>query len=468
MARAADTRTAARSARTPSADHAARLARSAAAVDGVEEVSGWLADRRRAGTFEVERIPFDRLEKWHTVPGTGDLVHETGRFFSIRGLEVREEDGRTWSQPIICQPETGVLGILAKEFGGVLHFLMQAKTEPGNIGTVQLGPTVQATRSNYTRVHRGRPTPYVEYFLAAERGTVLTDVLQSEQGDSFLRKRNRNLVVEVTGDVEAGPDHRWLTLGQIHRLLAVDNLVNMDARTVLSSLPLPPAGDADAGGPHSDTEVLSWLAELKARHGREVGLVPLDRVAEWRRTDTEIAHVRGRHQRVVAVSVVAGNREVTRWTQPLLAAERPGLAALVVRRSAGGPQLLLQGLSQPGTFDAVEMAPTVQCVSDGFSDLPEPPPFLDRVLAAPPERVLYSAVLSEEGGRFHRRANRYLIVAAGDDFPEELPDRYCWVTADQVRRFIQFGNHFTVEARTLVACLGSLQGREDLGGPWNA
>ncbi|WP_395297525.1 NDP-hexose 2,3-dehydratase family protein [Kitasatospora hibisci] len=471
MARAAETRTADRPARHPSTEAAARLARSAAAVEGAEEVPGWLSERRRAGTFRVERIPFDRLEKWHTEAGTGDLVHETGRFFAIRGLEVREEDGRAWSQPIICQPETGILGILAKEFDGVLHFLMQAKMEPGNIGTIQLGPTVQATRSNYTRVHQGLATPYIEYFLAAGPGIVLTDVLQSEQGDSFLRKRNRNLVVEVTGEVEVRPDWRWLTLGQIHRLLAVDNLVNMDARTVLSSLPLrpPPAERAehaeDAEGVHSDTEVLSWLNELKTRQGRETTLVPLDRVDRWRRTETEIAHTGRRHQRVVAVSVVAGNREVTRWTQPLLAAERTGLAALVVRPSPAGPQLLLQGLSQPGTFDAVELAPTVQCVSDGFSDLPEPVPFLDLVLAAPPERVLYSAVLSEEGGRFFRRANRYLITAAGEDFPAELPDAYRWVTADQVQRFIQFGNHFTVEARTLVTCLGSLR---DRGARWSA
>ncbi|MFJ9520132.1 NDP-hexose 2,3-dehydratase family protein [Kitasatospora sp. NPDC101801] len=465
MALAADTRTAARPDPAPSADPAARLALSAAAVAGAEEVTDWLAERQQAGTFEVERIPFDRMEKWLTVPATGDLVHETGRFFSVRGLEIREEDGRTWSQPIICQPETGILGILAKEFDGVLHFLMQAKVEPGNIGPVQLGPTVQATRSNYMRVHQGRATPYLAYFLAEERGTVLTDVLQSEQGDSFLRKRNRNLVVEVTGEVEVGPDHRWLTLGQIHRLLAVDNLVNMDARTVLSSLPLAAATGEPAGRAGSDTEVLSWLAELKAMQVREVQLVPLDRVTGWRRTATEIAHTEGRHHRVIAVSVLAGNREVSRWTQPLLEVERPGLAAMVVRRSAEGPQLLVQGLTQPGTFDAVEMAPTVQCVSDGFSDLPEQPPFRDLVLAAPPEQVLYSAVLSEEGGRFHRRANRYLIVAAGDDFPSRLPDGFCWVTLNQVRRFIQFGNHFTVEARTLVTCLGSLHGGE---GGWSA
>lgn len=61
----------------------------------------------------------------------------------------------SWDQPIINQPEVGYLGFIVKEFNGVLHFLMQAKIEPGNVNHVQLSPTIQATRSNYTQVHQG-------------------------------------------------------------------------------------------------------------------------------------------------------------------------------------------------------------------------------------------------------------------------------------------------------------------------
>ena len=47
----------------------------------------------------------------------------------------------------------------------MLHCLMQAKMEPGNVNPLQLSPTVQATRSNYTQVHRGTGTRYLEYFV---------------------------------------------------------------------------------------------------------------------------------------------------------------------------------------------------------------------------------------------------------------------------------------------------------------
>ena len=35
---------------------------------------------------------------------------------------------------------------------------MQAKIEPGNINKIQLSPTIQATKSNFTQKHGGRKT----------------------------------------------------------------------------------------------------------------------------------------------------------------------------------------------------------------------------------------------------------------------------------------------------------------------
>src|SRR5690348_11403666 len=127
-----------------------RIAASAASPGGLlttGEFHHWFAERRKAGRFHIERIPFDKLRGWSFEPDTGNLVHSSGRFFSVEGLHVTTDDGphKEWYQPIIKQPEVGILGILVKEFDGVLHFLMQAKMEPGNRNLLQLSPTVQAT-----------------------------------------------------------------------------------------------------------------------------------------------------------------------------------------------------------------------------------------------------------------------------------------------------------------------------------
>ena len=133
----------------------------------------WLAARARAHQHRVDRIPLAELDGWSTQRGTGNLVHRSGKFFTVTGLDVSV---RT-AQPIMVQPEIGILGILAKEFDGVLHFLMQAKMEPGNTNLLQFSPTVQATRSNYTGVHHGAAVPYLEYFTQPGRGQVITDEL---------------------------------------------------------------------------------------------------------------------------------------------------------------------------------------------------------------------------------------------------------------------------------------------------
>src|SRR5690606_38238630 len=126
-----------------------------------------------------------------------------------------------------------------------------AKFEPGNPVPLMVSPTVQATWSNYSGVHKGGRVAYVDRFAAPGRGRVIVDVLHSEHGDWFYRKRNRNIIVEAGADddVPVEDDFRRMSLGQINALMARDNVVNMDARTVLACLPqaAPPLEGAGDG-----------------------------------------------------------------------------------------------------------------------------------------------------------------------------------------------------------------------------
>ena len=164
--------------------------------NSTDEVVTWIERRNREVVVQVDEVPFASLRGWHFDEATGNLVHNSGKFFSIVGIDVRTNTGceQRWTQPIINQPEVGYLGIICKEFDGVLYFLLQAKIEPGNVNCVQLSPTLQATRSNYTQVHGGKKPAYLEYFQNAKPNQIILDQLQSEQGARFLRKRNRNII----------------------------------------------------------------------------------------------------------------------------------------------------------------------------------------------------------------------------------------------------------------------------------
>ncbi|MFF7081367.1 NDP-hexose 2,3-dehydratase family protein [Streptomyces lavendulae] len=442
------------------ADAAERFARSAAVRQGVvrhtDEVHGWLEERRRAHRFRVERIPFAGLDGWSFDPGSGNLGHRSGKFFTVEGLRVTTStDGRDrqWHQPIIRQPEVGILGILVKEFDGVPHFLMQAKMEPGNRNLLQLSPTVQATRSNYTKAHRGADVRYVEYFTDPRRGRVLADVLQSEHGSWFLRKSNRNMLVEAVGEVPEHEDFRWLTLGQIGELLHRDNLVNMDARTVLACAP---HADPDGLALHRDTELRSWFTAERSRHDVAADRVPLADLPGWKRTEHSIDHEEGRWFGVVAVAVQAGSREVSGWTQPLFEPVGTGVTAFLTRRIGGVAHLLVHARVEAGFAETVELGPTVQYTPANYAHLPdaERPPFLDLVLGADPARIRYEALHSEEGGRFLNAESRYLFLDVDEDqAPLQAPPGYLWATPGQLTALLRHNHYLNVQARTLLSCL---------------
>lgn len=387
-----------------------------------EELRRWIYKRNHDVRVDVELIPFSEMEGWK-VDEEGCLRHNSGKFFSIEGIHVETDYGKTpsWDQPIINQPEVGYLGILTKEFDGVLYFLMQAKIEPGNVNCVQISPTLQATKSNYSRVHKGKKPAYLDYFVNAKPENILLDQLQSEQGARFLRKRNRNIIIKVDEDIEVLPDFRWMTLGQIKRFMAMDNMVNMDTRTVLSGIDFtdyltPTTASANMSafgrelmrslqassgleGANSMRQLLSWLTGLKSRYDLIVTHKPIDKLQGWHRSADEIANDNGKFFRIIGVRVNIDNREVTSWCQPLVQPMQQGICAFIIKRINGVLHFLVQAKMECGNYDVLELAPTVQSLTDNFRAYSGPgrADFTDYVLQAKPEQVIYDVLQSEEG-----------------------------------------------------------------------
>ncbi|MEV6819911.1 NDP-hexose 2,3-dehydratase family protein [Nocardiopsis dassonvillei] len=448
------------------------------------EFRSWWSERHERLRFSVDRIAFSEMGAWGFDEETGNLVHSSGKFFTVEGVRV-DGGSSSWTRPIINQPEIGLLGILLKDIDGVPHGLMQAKMEPGNVNVLQISPTLQATRSNFTRVHQGAQPHYLEFFTDPPEGSVLADVLQSEQGAWFWRKLNRNMVVrlEPGHDVPEHEDYRWLPLDLVLRLLREDDLVNMDTRTVLSCMPFvrpdteggSSQGDGPAEGrwasavtascpdgsgtgpgtdPRSLLSLLSWITNRRSVTDESSTLVPLSSVTGWLREKDELRPAHGGAFSIVGVSVEAGNREVRRWTQPLLAPHGLGLAVLLARVERGVLWLLMRARFEPGLPGQVELAPTVQVPPGEEPD--ESLPFLEEARTSDERRLVFDTVLSEEGGRFHHARTRYRVVEA-PRAPTGVPDGYRWLTLAQVMELLKHSHYLNVEARSLIACVHSIR-----------
>ena len=212
----------------------------------VADTLAWYQAAVEANLMTTSMIPLDQCRGWSLCPETGSYVHESGEFFRVDGVRVSASPSREvtagWDQPILTQVghDGGILGLLRKRFEGIPHYLVEAKAEPGNYNMVQITSTIQATFSNLKRAHKGKGTPYAEYFTEPEEhgGTVLVDQWMSEDGGRLFNKRNRTMLVEVEPDADIeliDKRYRWVSLFQLKQLLLTqDAIVAPHIRGVLA------------------------------------------------------------------------------------------------------------------------------------------------------------------------------------------------------------------------------------------
>lgn len=450
-----------------------------------DQILSWMKSQNEEVVSNIMQIPISELRGWSYRDDR--IRHNSGKFFSIDGIHIRTNYRNTpeWDQPIINQPEIGFLGFIVKKFNGVLHFLLQAKIEPGNLNIVQLSPTLQATRSNYTRVHGGKAPTYLEYFNGEKDVLILVDQLQSEQGARFLHKRNRNIIVEVGEDeeLEVKEGYIWASLGQIKELLRYPNVVNMDSRTVISCINFGSYSEhslrlLDAvkrmNGIHSNKpdsflysvlsgdnhlnelqDIIQWITSLKFKYELDVTPVGISEMQNWIYDGNTIHHESSKYFDVMGCRVEIGNREVVSWDQPMVRSAQEGLMGFIVKKINGIYHFLVQAKLESGNFDIVEMAPTVQCLTGNYRKGKNEYtiPYLEQILNAPKDKIWYSSYQSEEGGRFFQEQNLNIIVEVGEEFPIEVEENYCWLTLNQMLSFVTYNNYLNIAARSLLSAI---------------
>lgn len=451
-------------------------------VISTDKVLAWMKQQNDEVVSNIRQIPLEEVRNWSYREDR--LRHDSGKFFSIDGIRITTNylDVSTWDQPIINQPEIGFLGFITKKIGGVVHFLAQAKIEPGNLNIVQLSPTLQATRSNFMQVHGGKKPNYLDYFNGVRKVRVLVDQLQSEQGARFLQKRNRNIIVEISEneEIEVKENFIWLSLGQFKELMRYPNVVNMDSRTVISCirfgnysehslkmmsafLKLNTKSDdqliysmlSHNNHLHELEEIIQWMTSLKFKYELDVEKIGISKMNNWIYDGNTIHHEANKYFDVIGVRCEIANREVVSWDQPMVRSAQHGLMGFLVKKINGIYHFLVQAKLESGNFDIVEMAPTVQCLTGNYrKGLNEYTiPYLEYFMNASKENIWYSTYQSEEGGRFFQEQNLNTIVEVGDDFSVEVDLNYCWMTLNQILSFVTYNNYLNIAARSLLSAI---------------
>ncbi len=443
-------------------------------VNSTEELLLWIKELNNITYVRVNECSINDSTFWFYDDYNGEVLNRKRSFFSVKGMRRFEDDIFSGEQPIIIQPEIGYLGIICREIDGVLNFLMQAKIEPGNVNCVQISPTIQATKSNFTRAHGGHLPTYFELFEHSERFNVIYDQIQSEQATRFYKKRNRNMIMIVDEEFEIYPNFRWMTLGQIKKLMEVDNLVNMDTRTVLSGIPLVTENlseqdKEDVAGCFADETLfrsvfatnpqntLPWIYQrlnnYKMFHDVRTVTVPLNQLVDWRIDEYGITCKKQADFMVRYYDIEISGREVQHWSQPLFKAIGMAVFGLITRVKDGRQQFLVKIKPEIGSFDKVEVGPSIQWEPSHYLYNDNEVERLFRKKLEAEDGIVNNVILSEEGGRFYHEQNRNVIIRIEENELTVLPEDYIWADYATLNFLVQINNCLNIQLRNLLSLI---------------
>lgn len=452
------------------------MIRSWANTDGTanttEGLLEWINQLNDSTFVKIQECSINNSSFWFYDDYRGEILNRRRSFFSIVGMRRFEDDRFIGEQPIIMQPEIGYLGIICKKIDGVFNFLMQAKIEPGNVNCVQISPTIQATKSNFTRVHGGRLPTYFELFEHSDRYEVIYDQIQSEQATRFYKKRNRNIIIIVNEELEVYPNFKWMTLGQIKKLMEVDNLVNMDTRTVLSGIPLSmhflrDEIKNDIESLFSDKALfesifyanpqdnLPWIYQrlnnYKMFRDVKLATVPLNQLVDWKVDEYGITCKKQADFMVRFYDIEISGREVQQWFQPLFKAIGMATFGLLSSVVDGKREYLVKIKPEIGSFDKVELGPSIQWEPSHYLYNDNCVEKLFRKKYECSQGILNDVVLSEEGGRFYHEQNKNVIIEINQDELKEIPENYIWTSYATLNYLVQVNNCLNIQLRNLLS-----------------
>ena len=408
----------------------------------------WFKLQKKNNKIKVKIKKLDNLNNWYI--SKDSIFHESKKFFKIIGIDVKSNlIGKNWDQPIIVQNELGILGIIKDKKKE--RYLLQAKVEPGNKNKLQLSPTVQATKSNYTRIHGGKKIPFLSFFINKKKNFIS----QSEQGYRYLFKFNYNSLVETTKSIKIFDNFYWFNKKDLTKLVKIKSILNMDTISVFSTFILKNKIDSPL---INMQKINKWIKIKDKAFNLKIKIKPLANLKNWIVKNDSITHKKNKHFSVIGININANKREVKVWDQPIIKGKEMAFAGFLIKEFNKTNHYLCRYNKKPGLKKS-----TLSC-SVNTSDLKnynssnnlenfEKKILKDFFLNKKRKlKSIYDNILSDEGGRFFNCEIRYKALKLINNTKIKIPHNYIWISQNQMIEMIS-KKRIDIEARLLFGCI---------------
>ena len=407
----------------------------------------WLNKQRKKQFLNVKKIDLFKLRKWKF--NKKEIHHESKKFFKVVGVRIHSNfyKKKNWDQPIIVQNEIGILGVIKNTKTN--KYLLQAKVEPGNINRIQISPTVQATKSNYTRIHGGKNIPYLEYF----RGKNKNFSLQTEQAFRYFNKKNSNIISFVSKKIDLNQNFRWFSKAEIANLLKETNLINMDTLSVFSSFIKKKKKDFPL---NNKKTIAKWKNSLNKKYSLTNKIIGLNLIKNWNLSGKKIFHKTKNYFSVIGIRVKTNQREISDWDQPIIQGSKMAFAGYLIKKYNNTNHYLCRYILKPGSKESTYTCSVNTSKIDGYKKNNNLTNFQKKLIfnyfINSNGKKVYDNILSDEGGRFYQSQIRYMAYELDQKKDIKLPESYIWLSQNQVIDLVK-KQQIDIEARLLFGII---------------
>jgi oxidase EvaA len=405
-------------------------------INTVQELKKFIKEVDETIQQKITSIPFSKQEAW----GIKDdvLTHKTKGFFYVTGIE--SLDNNLEQHLMLYQPQSALTGLLLCKKNNRTYILLQARTEPGNVNFIQFGPTVQSTAANYLKLHGGKATSYIDYFLHYNPDSnLITHSIQHDLGKRYYQKSKTHHYVEVQELLACDSHMAWVSKESIFEILETDNLVNPDLRSLLSVF--------DWDHFHNnlqpeEIDITSCLRKTSVNIKRSKHkLVSLDQLDHWKISDTEISTECQKLPSVKMFHCIGESREVREWFQPLICVNGEGLSQLLFREIKGEIEYLITVDHEVGISTNFAMYPTNNFYAEDDSSE-------YKVING---ELHCEFIQCDEGGRFFQNNIKYQVYKVNNDYPVEK--NQIWVTKKGLKEILATSNIASLQLRCISSSI---------------
>ena len=412
----------------------------------IKKLDKWFNLIKERNYLKIKIKKLNLLKNWDL--NNLKIFHKKNFFFNISFFQINIGKNIFYS-PLICQNEIRILGIIKSKINNLDIYLLQAKVEPGNVNKIQISPTVQATKSNYKRKHKGKVTNYIEYFLTMKNQFSLkTNIKQTEQGTRYIGKYNRNILLELIDykKIKLKKNFRWFSKSEIITLLNRNNLINMDTLSIFSCSIKKFKKDQPL---ISNFKIFKKLKSYKKENKYSFKKISFDYLKKWTFENGKILNFKKNYFSIIGINVKTNNREIREWDQPIIRDNNIGYIGLITKQINFTDHYLLK-IKQELGYNFPILTTTINsknCIHETNKEDNKLLSYFKRK-----KKIIFSKILSDEGGRFFHNQSRNVVIKLSNKESLKLKKNYVWVSHNQIVDLIN-NKVISIELRNLFACL---------------